>query len=135
MSATRGRQTRLAEQQGQQRAPLPARSAHSPSLVLSVARDPGVRAPCARCRVVRPAVFAPGGAVSLELLVLWFYLIEVVVLFSQPSKLAANFYRCWRDGRLHKAQMHTPLGNLDEWLVGKPWPFFQSGVREPASDD
>ena len=85
--------------------------------------------------VVRPAIFPEEGGVALELLVLWFYLIEVVVLFSQPSKLAANFYRCWRDGRLHKAQMHTPLGNLDEWLVGKPWPFFQSGVREPASDD
>ena len=85
--------------------------------------------------VVRPAIFPENGAVALELLVLWFYLIEVVVLFGSPHRLAANLYRTWRDDRLRKAQMHAPLGNLDEWLVGKPWPFFQSGVREPGSDD
>ena len=31
--------------------------------------------------------------------------------------------------------MHEPLGELDRLLFGKPWDFFQRGVREPYSDD
>ena len=84
--------------------------------------------------VVRPAIFHHNGAIASELLVLWFYLIEVICLPSLP-KFVANVYACWRDRRLSKAFMHAPLAELDEWLVGKPWDFFQAGVREPYDDD
>ena len=85
--------------------------------------------------MVRPAVFAPGGAVSLELLVLWFYLIEVVVLFRRPLRLIANVAHCIAASRLRRSCMHAPLGELDTWLVGKRWEFLQRAVREPYDDD
>ena len=66
---------------------------------------------------------------------LWFYLIEVIVLKPQPRKLLANLYTCVRERRLSRAFMHTPLVELDNYLVGKPWEFFQQGVREPYDDD
>ena len=90
---------------------------------------------CVCGSVVRPAVFAPGGAVSLELLVLWFYLIEVVVLFRQPLRLIANVAHCIAASRLSRSCMHAPLGELDTWLVGKRWEFLQRAVREPYDDD
>ena len=84
--------------------------------------------------VVRPAVFSSGGAVALELLVLWFYLIEMIALTGPIGFLRA----CYRDissRRLSRAFMHAPLATLDNLLVGKEWEFFQGGVREPHDDD
>jgi len=84
--------------------------------------------------VVRSAVFSKGGAIALELLVLWFYLIEVIT-HRNPLRLGLALYRDWRDHRLSKAAMHEPLGELDTLLFGRTWDFFQGGVREPFSDD
>ncbi len=84
--------------------------------------------------VVRPAVFSKGGAISLELLVLWFYLIEVIT-HKHPLALCRALYRDWRHRRLSRAAMHEPLGELDQLLFGREWDFFQRGVQEPYSDD
>ena len=84
--------------------------------------------------IVRPTVFVAGGAVSLELLVLWFYLIEMISLAGPLAFLRAAV-RDWRLGRLSRTCMHAPLGTLDQLLVGKRWEFWQAGVREPHSDD
>ena len=54
--------------------------------------DPGeinAAVPIITQAVVRPAVFSEGGAVSLELLVLWFYLIEVIT-HTNPISLAVG---------------------------------------------
>ena len=84
--------------------------------------------------VVRPAVFGEGGSISLELLVLWFYLIEIIT-HKSPVTLCRALYRDWRQGRLLRASMQEPLGELDLLLFGKRWDFFQRGVQEPHSDD
>ena len=84
--------------------------------------------------VVRPAVFAGGGAIALELLVLWFYLIEVIAHATALQKCAA-MVRDFRRGRLGKAMMHEPLGELDQLLFGRTWDFFQRGVAEPFAED
>jgi len=73
--------------------------------------------------VVRSAVFSKGGAIALELLVLWFYLIEVIT-HRNPLRLGLALYRDWRDHRLSKAAMHEPLGELDTLLFGRTWDFF-----------
>ena len=59
----------------------------------------------------------------------------MITLTSRPLTLLANLLHCLCTRRLGRAAMHAPLGELDEWLVGKPWDFFQRGVREPHSDD
>ena len=74
--------------------------------------------PCISQAVVRPCVFAPGGAVALELLVLWFYLIELVALVRAPLKWLANVAACVRTRRLAKACMVAPLAELDRHLLG-----------------
>ena len=84
--------------------------------------------------VVRPAVFSSAGAIALELLVLWFYLIELIAL-KGPFAFVRAVYRDLNTKRLSRAFMHAPLETLDRLLVGKEWEFFQGGVREPHNDD
>ena len=74
--------------------------------------------------VVRPAVFSSAGAIALELLVLWFYLIELIAL-KGPFAFVRAVYRDLNTKRLSRAFMHALLETLDRLLVGKEWEFFQ----------
>lgn len=84
---------------------------------------------------VRSAVFLPGGAVGLELVCLWLYL--VLRLLSSAQR-PLGFLRAALGGFLrglpHAAMRRLPMRGLDELLTGGPAPFFQDALRHPAED-
>jgi len=79
---------------------------------------------------IRSAVFRPGGAISFELLVLWFYLI--LHLMKDMSRDRLSFVRkLWqgmREGKLRKAFKSLPMGKVDEIILGSPNSFLQAGL-------
>lgn len=79
---------------------------------------------------IRSAVFRPGGAISFELLVLWFYL--VLHLMKDMSRDRLSFVRkLWqgmREGKLRKAFKSLPMGKVDEIILGSPNSFLQAGL-------
>eukprot|EP00927_Polykrikos_kofoidii_P023745 TRINITY_DN21767_c0_g1_i2.p1 TRINITY_DN21767_c0_g1~~TRINITY_DN21767_c0_g1_i2.p1 ORF type:complete len:663 (+),score=73.12 TRINITY_DN21767_c0_g1_i2:153-1991(+) len=79
---------------------------------------------------VREAVFLPGGAFSLELVVLWFYL--VVHLLADVEKNPWSFVRKllrgqWQ-GTVPRSLQHTPLADVDSLLLGYKHDFLQAGL-------
>jgi len=79
---------------------------------------------------IRSAVFRPGGAISFELLVLWFYL--VLHLMKDLSRDRLSFVRkLWqgmREGKLRKAFKSLPMSKVDEIILGSPNSFLQAGL-------
>lgn len=79
---------------------------------------------------IRSAVFRPGGAISFELLVLWFYL--VLHLMKDLSRDRLSFVRkLWqgmREGKLRRAFKSLPMGKVDEIILGSPNSFLQAGL-------
>lgn len=79
---------------------------------------------------IRSAVFRPGGAISFELLVLWFYL--VLHLMKDLGRDRLSFVRkLWqgmREGKLRKAFKSLPMGKVDEIILGSPNSFLQAGL-------
>lgn len=80
---------------------------------------------------VKRAVLHPDGAISLELCLLWLYL--VLNLMGGLESGVAAFARklcsgIWQ-GTLGKASMHLPICELDRIILGKEVPFWREGVR------
>lgn len=79
---------------------------------------------------IRSAVFRPGGAVSFELVVLWFYL--VLHLMKDLGRDRWSFVRkLWqgiREEKLRKAFKSLPMGKVDEIILGSPNSFLQAGL-------
>ena len=76
-----------------------------------------------------------GGGFSLELCVLWLYLVFTLLspaVMRSPLALARTLYRdVWRRRLLHKACMHAPLHELDQLLMGDRHAFVQEVLETP----
>ena len=69
---------------------------------------------------VRSAVFLPGGAVALELVVLWLYLVlRLLNNVKSPWHFVCNVVRARWEGLPSSAMHHLPIGELDEVLLGQ----------------
>jgi len=85
--------------------------------------------------VVRPAVFLPGGAIALELVVLWLYLVmNLLASLHRPTDFFRNVVSGWRSGLPYKAWKSLPMAELDVLLTGKQIPFFQEALADPEPD-
>ncbi|CAJ1377658.1 unnamed protein product [Effrenium voratum] len=79
---------------------------------------------------IRSAVFRPGGAVSFELVVLWFYL--VLHLMKDLGHDRWSFFKkLWqgmREGKLRRAFASLPMSKVDEIILGSTNNFLQDGL-------
>lgn len=79
---------------------------------------------------VRDAIFLPGGAISYELIVLWFYL--VLHLLGDAEKSKYSFYlkllRGQWKGTVSRSLRHAPIGEIDTLLLGQKHEFLQAGL-------
>eukprot|EP00933_Yihiella_yeosuensis_P017001 TRINITY_DN14334_c0_g1_i1.p1 TRINITY_DN14334_c0_g1~~TRINITY_DN14334_c0_g1_i1.p1 ORF type:complete len:703 (+),score=104.57 TRINITY_DN14334_c0_g1_i1:58-2109(+) len=88
---------------------------------------------------VRSAVFRPGGAVSYELVVLWFYLVLHLMKDMQTQPISF-FQKSWQglwNGTLKRAYKALPISKVDEVILGSRNDFLQSGLAahdNPESD-
>jgi len=83
---------------------------------------------------VHSVAFAQGG-LSLELIVLWFFVVMRVLAEHSPLAQARTWVEAWREMTISRAHMHTPLSQLDRVLLGKEVAFMQQALAHPAADD
>mmetsp|Transcript_67010 Transcript_67010/g.158035 ORF Transcript_67010/g.158035 Transcript_67010/m.158035 type:complete len:627 (+) Transcript_67010:42-1922(+) len=79
---------------------------------------------------LRSAIFRPGGAVSFELVVLWFYLVLHLMkdLHHDPLSLPKKLWQGMREGKLRRAFRSLPIGKVDDIILGSRNDFFQDGL-------
>jgi len=78
-----------------------------------------------------------GGGFSLELCVLWLYLVFTLLqpaLMRSRLALCRTLYRDWRARRLERACLAAPLEQIDELLLGSKVGFVQEALVSPHAD-
>ncbi|CAE7700287.1 cocE [Symbiodinium pilosum] len=85
---------------------------------------------------IRSAVFRPGGAVSFELVVLWFYLVLHLMkdLHEDPLSLPKKLWNGMRERKLRRAFKSLPLGKVDEIILGSQNAFLQDGLSAHGNE-
>jgi hypothetical protein len=67
----------------------------------------------------------PGGAFSLELVVLWVTLVFQLLLLRRPDEMLRAAREMWSSSWWSRAKYISPLSSLDRLLLGRDWDFFQ----------
>lgn len=83
---------------------------------------------------VHSAAFVQGGALSLELLLLWLFLVMRVLGSHSPLGQARAWLDGWRGRIISRAQMHTPLSSVDVLLLGRRVNFIRHALAQPTAD-
>jgi len=87
---------------------------------------------CTQSRV-RSAAFLPQGAVALELMVLWLYLVlRLLAKLRRPWTFLQNAARGLCEGLPGKGMWHLPLSSLDTLVLGGPVPFLQEALEDTS---
>ena len=81
--------------------------------------------PVATTARVRSVLVQPGGAFSLELVVLWVTLVFQLLLLRRPDEMLRAAREMWSSSWWSRAKYISPLSSLDRLLLGRDWDFFQ----------
>jgi len=86
---------------------------------------------------VKSAVFHPKGAVSFELISLWFYLVAHLMtdMHHDPWSFVRKFWTGFRQGTVQQAMSHLPMNELDRKLLGYKHDFLQAGLAAQANPE
>lgn len=86
---------------------------------------------------VKSAMFLPGGAFSVELVLLWLHLVIHLMadLEHDPSSFVRKFLGALWKQPLQKAFRHLPLTDVDKMLLGKEHDFFQEGIQSESNPE